>query len=988
MNPERWVQIERLYRTALEYEPKDRANFIAEACKDDSELRRDVESLLAPKGTRETLPENPAVEMAASVPPVGTQIAFNSRPPWWMYLIAAPFVAHMLYMWALWLFGPEPMGIAVRGTGSNPAVIKVMQRSPAERAGIQPGDLILRANDKPIVNMNYWTWFATNIDAVTPVVLDTDRGGQHRRAVLVIGRAGPNDWFSGEGMLRLLGLCSQLIALAIACFMAFLRPKHVLACIGALVLAVYSSAVLEPYDGLNSMFRHSPLWFQVLLWADICITGLGAGVWFAFFALFPRPSFHRRWIWALVWVPIVPVSLLLNYQIWHWMYNPEHMIPSGWMNLIFSAYWVIYLPGSFVLLAVKYWRLKDQTEKRRIRLVVVSLAFMVIVFMPSVVYRQLNGSWSDADYLGSAGSSILSLPVLVLATFAALAFPVCFGYAILRHRLFDIRVIIRQGIRYAAAKQMLLLAAPAAIALFLLDIYSHRDQRIDILLQRRGWIYLVLAGAAILLHVRRQDWLRSLDRHFFREQYNAQDVLRSALESVRNAANLVDVAPMLVKQIGAALHPSFCAILQHTPFAPAYIPVSVFPDRFAAPVLPVRSKIVELTKVLAKPVQFSERDNWLNRQLTPRELESLRRSGLELLAPVHNGEMDGLIALGRKQSEEPYTSDDMRLIEDLTIGLALLPSRGRAQEPEVELSKECPKCRKCHDITDEFCLHDGSKLATNSFPRSLAGRFRLECRIGQGGMGLVYEANDLQLQRKVAIKLVLEDRIKDSAALDRFRREAHLLAQFQHPNVVTLFDAGVTKGGQPFLVMERLQGRTLRQQLNDRTKLPACEIRTIVRQLCAALSAAHRRSLVHCDLKPENIFLCDEEAYGTVKILDFGLAKLFLESSSAGTTFSTLTGQIAGTPAYMSPEVLSGAKPDPSADIWALAIITCEMVTGRRPSFARNGFLLESSLEDSPHVWRDFFNWCLAREPSQRPEGVDAFVRRFERSAANVLAPT
>jgi serine/threonine protein kinase len=163
-------------------------------------------------------------------------------------------------------------------------------------------------------------------------------------------------------------------------------------------------------------------------------------------------------------------------------------------------------------------------------------------------------------------------------------------------------------------------------------------------------------------------------------------------------------------------------------------------------------------------------------------------------------------------------------------------------------------------------------------------------------MGLVYEASDLQLRRKVAVKLLLEDRIKDSAALDRFRREAHILAGFQHPNVVTLFDAGVIKGGQPFLVMERLQGRTLRQHLNDRTKLPACDIQAIVRQLCAALSAAHRRSLVHCDLKPENIFLCDEEAYKSVKILDFGLAKLFVENASAGTMFSTLTGQVAGTP--------------------------------------------------------------------------------------------
>jgi Protein kinase domain len=131
------------------------------------------------------------------------------------------------------------------------------------------------------------------------------------------------------------------------------------------------------------------------------------------------------------------------------------------------------------------------------------------------------------------------------------------------------------------------------------------------------------------------------------------------------------------------------------------------------------------------------------------------------------------------------------------------------------------------------CLQDGSKLATNSFPRSLASRFRLECRIGRGGMGVVYEANDLQLQRKVAVKLILEDWIKDSAALDRFRHEPHVLAGFQHPNVVTLFDAGVTSGGRPFL-----------EELNYRAKLPVGEFRAIVRQLCSALSAAHRRSLM------------------------------------------------------------------------------------------------------------------------------------------------
>jgi hypothetical protein len=167
--------------------------------------------------------------------------------------------------------------------------------------------------------------------------MDTDRGGQHRRAVLAIRRAGPKDWFSGEGILRLLGLCAQLIALATACFMAFLHPKRLLVCMGALVLTVYSSALLEANDGLNSMFRHFPPWFQALLWAEVWLAGLGAAVWFAFFALFPRPSFHSRWIWAIVWVPSLLMSMVLSYQVWHFIYGPEHMIPSDWMSLMFAA---------------------------------------------------------------------------------------------------------------------------------------------------------------------------------------------------------------------------------------------------------------------------------------------------------------------------------------------------------------------------------------------------------------------------------------------------------------------------------------------------------------------------------------------------------------------------------------------------------------------------------------------------------------------------
>lgn len=961
MNPERWRQIENLHRAALALEPKERVKFIADACGGDIELRTELESLLCSERTTEAFLEKPALEFAAPFwvddharqhglekeqPPTDLRphpkndATSNLRPPWWMYIIAVSFLAHVLFITAFWFLGPESMGIDVRASKTYPIISKVDPDSPAQRAGIQPGDVLVRANDQPIRDTNDWYWFCTNVETGRPITFEVERGEEHVRAVLHLRRRPARYWSTGAGMIRLLSFCGQLIAFAVACLMAFLRPRHLLACIGALFLAIWSTGELALYDGLNSTYRHSPLWFQLLLWIANVLTNLGWGVWFTFFALFPRPSFHSRWVWTLVWIPPVIASLLVDYQVWHWIYSPEHMIPTGWLTTVLAPCGIAYVLSSFLMLAIKYRRLEDVTEKRRVRLFVVSLAFVTALAVPVVVYSQ-------PEFSASPGASLfLSLPMRALATLAGAAFPLSFAYAILRHRLFDIRVIIRQGIRYAAAKQLLLLAAPAIIAVFLADLYAHRDKRIDTIVQERGWIYLALAASAILAHVRRQHWLQSLDRHFFREQYNAQKILRFTLEKVNSATNLADAAPTVVNQIGAAMHPTFCAILEHRPRERKYELLSVYPEGVSPPTIGGDSKVVELAKIMAKPVQLTSENSWVARQLPFREAESLENAGVGLIAPVKGRGSDALIVMGRKRSEQPYTSEDMCLLEDVSIGLALLPSQ--------------------------------------RFP--LETRFRLESKIGQGGMGAVYEACDLQLERKVAIKLISENLIGDPAALDRFQREARILAAFQHPNVVTLFDVGVMPDGWPFLVMERLQGRTLREELNYRTKLPSQEVRSIVRQLCAALLAAHRRSLIHRDLKPENIFLCDEETHRLVKILDFGLAKLFHEtatSAQAG-TFSTRTGQIAGTPAYMSPELLSGAKSERSCDLWALAIVTCEMLMGQRPIFARDGGLLESSLEGLPGCWRDFFHWSLAHELSRRPESVDTFLERFEHCAATV----
>jgi hypothetical protein len=221
------------------------------------------------------------------------------------------------------------------------------------------------------LDVNDWVWFLGNVEMGEPIVLDIDRGGWHFRADLVLRSRPSRYWFTGQGLVLLLNLCGQFIALAVAFFIAFTRPRHLLALMGALFLAVYSTAVFTSFEGIDSMWRHWPSWYQVLLWAANVLSGIGLGVWFTFFALFPRPSFHSRWIWPVVWTPILLASLLLNYQVWHFIYSPENMVPSNWMSVLFAACWITYLPGSFAMLTLKYWRLTDETERRRVRLFVV-----------------------------------------------------------------------------------------------------------------------------------------------------------------------------------------------------------------------------------------------------------------------------------------------------------------------------------------------------------------------------------------------------------------------------------------------------------------------------------------------------------------------------------------------------------------------------------------------------------------------------------------
>jgi serine/threonine protein kinase len=213
----------------------------------------------------------------------------------------------------------------------------------------------------------------------------------------------------------------------------------------------------------------------------------------------------------------------------------------------------------------------------------------------------------------------------------------------------------------------------------------------------------------------------------------------------------------------------------------------------------------------------------------------------------------------------------------------------------------------------------------------IAGKYKIIKKIGEGGMGSVYIADQEPINRKVAIKVLLGKLAEDEVAVKRFEQEARAISKMQHPNTVTIYDFG-TEEGRLYIVMEFLKGTTLTQVLRQDGVLLAPRACKIMRQVCSSLADAHAAGIIHRDLKPDNIFLTEVGGDPDwVKVLDFGVAKL-ADTEGAGTL--TQTGMIFGTPKYMSPEQAEGRPIDYRADIYALGVVLYELLIGRPPFVA------------------------------------------------------
>src|SRR5215210_1209006 len=285
-----------------------------------------------------------------------------------------------------------------------------------------------------------------------------------------------------------------------------------------------------------------------------------------------------------------------------------------------------------------------------------------------------------------------------------------------------------------------------------------------------------------------------------------------------------------------------------------------------------------------------------------------------------------------------------------------------------------------------FPEREGQEMET---PQIIAGRFRVEREIGRGGMGTVYRASHLGLERPVAVKILKQEFAAYPEVADRFMREARTMARLKHPRAAIIFDAGHLADGRPFIVMEYVEGSTLAETLaREGPFAPGRAVRAVA-EICDVLSEAHALGIVHRDLKPSNIIINERG----VCVLDFGIAKVLQDSTDVTRTHPTTeTGLVIGTPRYMSPEQCLGHRVGPATDLYSVGVLLYEMLAGRPPfvdqlssvvlvkqATAQPPALL-SLRPELPRALALAVHTLLAKNPAQRPASAAEACRLVEQS--------
>ena len=618
--------------------------------------------------------------------------------------------------------------------------------------------------------------------------------------------------------------------------------------------------------------------------------------------------------------------------------------------------------------------------------------------------------------------------LLFFATNTGILFmPFITGYAIFVHGVMNVRQIARGAIRYLFARYSATALTLIPFGLLVVYIVLNKEQTIAQLLSGMEAILLTgLTVLGIILMRFRQVLVDAIDRRFFRDRYNARVVLTDLAEKVRGTRNLIELSKLVGSGVDLALHLDRVSLLALDPAQGRYTD----PLRLIRP-LDTASKLTTLLQGSREPleVEFDDSRSPLH-ELSDADKQWLLDGSVELLSPAYalDGNLIGILALGRKKSEEPFVAEDKDLVKGVCSSTGLViellqlkeqaPAANLPLTPEIssteeiadrpaelqQVARECLACSRVYPPSEDRCPKCEIALEPTVVPYVLRGQYRFESRLGTGGMAVVYRATDLRLGREVAIKTLPQ--VSPEAAM-RLHREARTAATVTDSGLAAIYGIE-TWEGMPLLIQEFLKGGTLSDQLLAGRPLTPTAAIEAGKTVASALQKIHSVGILHRDLKPSNIGYTQD---GQAKLLDFGVARIHqdwrhdmeaggveeeldgrsrIQNTASWVIARTATGQLVGTVGYLSPEAVMGHRPEPSVDLWALSVVLWESLAGVNLFTGRSFQIvlekirdvkvekLTDHLVDCPQPLAEFFARELHPDKMKRARSGREMVDRLE----------
>ena len=682
------------------------------------------------------------------------------------------------------------------------------------------------------------------------------------------------------------------------------------------------------------------------------------------------------------------------------------------------AYWPLLFGVAAPAIPFLLWktRLDSCDDRRRAMLFVGALAVGLTPFVLAVVATPFVPSLQDPSVQPRVG-------VVLYAALATIV-PVTV-YSVVVDRVMELQLLVRITLQYALARYAVWAVSLGPLFYVGFDIHANQQLTIAEYLERsRPTGPFALSTVGLVTLALRQHLVRAVDRWFLLDPSDQTRTLARLEQRYRTADSLRGVTAALAEELRRGLHATSVAVLLLNDDGTELVPIE-------GNTAPIRrdSAFLEILGSARGEVRLdSQTLESIARLLPPADREWLDHADVHLLSPLVavTGMLLGVVAIGEARTGLPYSTAHIALVT-AAGGQAAMQIENRwlrGRDADDSRSRPCPGlrgldwkdepavyCPSCSLVwspkTRQCSCGTGTILA--ALPLLVQGKFRLERLVGAGGMGVVYLAVDMVLDRQVAIKTLPSLR---SESAERLHREARTMARVLHPNLALIYGTEQWRG-TPMLVVEYLDGGTLRDWIR-RGPVPYVDVIDLGIVLADVLDRVHASGVLHRDVKPSNIGYTSDRR---PKLLDFGLALLdgsrgtrpgaeplsgrvtdaLLRSDDPAATV-TVDERLVGTPLYLAPEALAGSMPQPSFDLWGLALVLYEAIAGHHPFAAQDvGTVLAAAERAGVPDIRDYRPTCpfglasflrnaLSLNISRRPENAGSMRNELHRLRASIQA--